>query len=254
MRNKYEKDWLIFNRWQRSRERYYAPKINKVLKKQLQQFIDDVKSGVGEETALTYVSGKGITQLLKDLYTDAATTYGAKIWASLPKKKAMRPMGFNQWVIDFITNLFTSVLLQRIKDIEETTRDFIRQVLIRNYPLGSSFDVIEKELMSSDITKVRARLIARTETVTSANMAAMSSAKQSGLELNKVWSSSQDNRTRRVPRNNFDHLHMNGVEIGIDELFVVSGELMMQPGDGLHGASAGNICNCRCRVVFKEKT
>ena len=107
---------------------------------------------------------------------------------------------------------------------------------------------IVKALTALDFTRIRARLIARTESTTASNQAATFAAQQNGA-TKKIWISAKDNRTRRRPRNATDHLHADGQEVGINDYFIVSGELMMQPGD--KKASAGNVCNCRCTVAFR---
>lgn len=245
------KHWLAFNKFQRRREYIYTPKINNVLKAQVQQFIDEMKKGTGQATAIAMVSPNGLFILLKQLYTEAATIYGASMVAQLPKKKARMPIGFNERMVELMTIYFQTELLNTVQDITATTREKIAEIFIKAYPLGLSYDEIVKQLEALDFTKIRARLIARTETVTASNAGAMIAVKASGLELNKIWSSAQDNRTRRTPRDRFDHLDMNGVEIPYDDMFIVNGELLAQPGDRKNGASAGNICNCRCCVVFR---
>jgi hypothetical protein len=44
---------------------------------------------------------------------------------------------------------------------------------------------------------------------------------------------------------------MNGITIGQDDLFNVDGEFLEFPRDSKHGASAGNIINCRCFCIRK---
>jgi hypothetical protein len=39
--------------------------------------------------------------------------------------------------------------------------------------------------------------------------------------------------------------------IPFDQNFIVGGNQMRQPGDGSQGAGADQICNCRCKVVFR---
>ena len=65
--------------------------------------------------------------------------------------------------------------------------------------------------------------------------------------MDKVWVSSIDNRTRRRPEDEFDHVEMNGVRVPLSEPFIVGGEEMMFPGDPK--GSAGNTINCRCTVA-----
>ena len=97
--------------------------------------------------------------------------------------------------------------------------------------------------------------IVRTEMNKAANTGAMVAAASSNVEIEKKWNSAQDNRTRRIPRNQYDHLFMNGVKVGYDERFVVPStktvDAMLYPGDP--SASAGNLCNCRCMVSFQAK-
>lgn len=230
--------WLAFNRFQKSREKMYYPKINKALRAQVQQFIDakDVDA----------ITSAGLYNVLKPLYMDAGITYGAKVLSYLKREKARQPIGFNKLMTDLINNFFRVDLLNMVENITAYTKELIRNILINAYPQGLSFDDIVKELKKLSFTAARARLIARTETVSAANTGANLAVKTTGIKHNKVWVSAQDNRTRRTPRDKFDHLHMNGVTIPEDEYFNVSSERMLYPGDRKHGATAGNICNCRC--------
>ena len=67
----------------------------------------------------------------------------------------------------------------------------------------------------------------------------------------KVWISVQDSRTRRRPKDKYDHLHMEGIRVDAKDSFIVSGEEMMYPGDPK--GSEGNVINCRCAVAQVPK-
>ena len=90
--------------------------------------------------------------------------------------------------------------------------------------------------------------IARTETTTASNFAAIKTAEQSDLVLDKVWISVQDNRTRITP---YDHFDMNNQKQELEKPFFVGGENIRYPGDAK--ASAGNVINCRCVIAFIPK-
>jgi hypothetical protein len=66
------------------------------------------------------------------------------------------------------------------------------------------------------------------------------------------WMTNEYYRQNLLPRDQYDHLHMNAREVGYNELFIVpstkSIDAMQYPGDPT--ASAGNVCNCRCTVAF----
>jgi uncharacterized protein with gpF-like domain len=128
--------------------------------------------------------------------------------------------------------------------------------LIEAQRQGYSIQQIVNQLESDELSRERARLIARTEVGKAANWGAVYGARKTGYVTDKVWISGIDNRTRRIPRDAFSHLAMNGVTVGIDEAFQVPRktggyEEMQQPGDP--NGSAGDVCNCRCTVAFKVK-
>jgi len=243
--------WQTFNKFQKSREAFYGPKINKALKAQVKQFIAAKEAGFDDNTAFSRITSTQLYGLLKELYLDAGIVYGAKHLTYLRKEKARMPIGFNELLTRLMNNYFLVELLNTVEDITAYTRDKIRDIMIAAYAAGKSFTDITNEITATGFTANRARLIARTETVTAANQGAMFSVATTGLKLNKIWISAQDNRTRRRPRDKFDHLHMDGKLVGYEDPFNVDGEIMQQPGDRKHGASKGNIINCRCAVGFQ---
>jgi len=46
------------------------------------------------------------------------------------------------------------------------------------------------------------------------------------------------------------HSDADGQEVGVSDFFNVMGELLFEPGDVSMGASAENVCNCRCSAVY----
>lgn len=88
--------------------------------------------------------------------------------------------------------------------------------------------------------------IARTETTRvegSARQAVGDEGKRLGFKMWKRWVATADDRTRD------EHAAADGQEVPNDEPFIVGGEEMMYPGDISLGASAWNVCNCRCTMV-----
>ena len=61
----------------------------------------------------------------------------------------------------------------------------------------------------------------------------------------KTWHTALDERVRMT------HIALEGVTIGIDEIFHVGSSLMRFPLDSSLGASASEIINCRCTVEYK---
>lgn len=245
---------LRFHRFQRSREKHFAPKIAKALINQYRTVTDNIERGFA---AVDLISSEEIMRILRNIYMDAAITYGAKVRADfvrnkLPVKsygqKARMPMGFSEQMAQLIAQYFRTDILNTSEDITATTKNLIKKVFTEAYEKGLSLDELVAQLKDTELSKVRARLIARTETVTSANKGAMFVAKDTGLELNKEWLSAKDSRVR------LHHRNENGLVIPMDEFFTVGPDLMQYPGDrgGHDGApvvSAGNVVNCRCTIL-----
>ena len=163
------------------------------------------------------------------------------------------------------TDLFAYVILQYLEnqglsqlayDITETTKEQIRRFLIqaseKNYTLPETIAL----LRVSGITDYRAELIARTETGRAANIGSMVGTASTGLVTLKEWISARDNRTRRIPRDQFDHLNMDGIKIPFDAKFKLQNkkggfDLMLHPCDS--SGSAGDVCNCRCTLGYEAQ-
>ena len=148
-----------------------------------------------------------------------------------------------------IVEYFGTDILNTSIGITDTTKMLIRNILTEAYKEGWDYDKIVGLLQATELSRVRARMIARTETVTAANTGAILVAKETGLKLKKEWLSAMDNRTRR------DHLYVNGTVINMDEYFNVGGYQMYQPGDrggkdGRPEVAAKEIVNCRCAILF----
>ena len=225
----------------------YAPKINKALKEQVQEFTTAYKRG--DADPYMAISLVPIIKVLRPLYLDAAVVYGAKVIAYLPKRKARMPIGYSERMQLLVEQYFAVDFLNDSQGITETTKEQIRKILLQASREGLGIDDTLKLLEAPELTRYRSRLIARTETVSAANFGASAAANDTGLVLNKVWIAARDNRTR------IDHASVNGTIVPQKETFIVGGYAMLYPGDrggkdGRMKVPASEICNCRCSVGF----
>jgi len=265
---------LRFQRFQKSRELYFAPKIFAAIRSQYTTVLKLLHSGYTEHEAINKISSAPIVEVLRPLYQDAATVYGAKIRADLNKliptrlsfytpvivknhvlsvtvyrEKGRMPIGFSDTMRQLIEQYFSIDLLNQSEGITDTTRELIRQVFTDAYQLGEGINDIVAKLENTELSRIRARLIARTESVTAANTGAIIVAKSTELDLNKQWLAASDNRVRH------HHREVNKTVIGLNDFFQVGHDKMLHPGDrgGKNGqplTSAENICNCRCTTLF----
>lgn len=191
---------------------------------------------------------------LKTIFVDGAYVWGKFIQKSLPKdvQKSEQQDTFYRIVNSFFSYYFMN---KSVTQITDTSRNFMNKVIQDGISQGLGEDEIVRNLRNSEITDSRARLITRTETGRAMNTGAMLAAATSNFLMEKVWVSAQDNRTRRLPRDQYDHLHMNGKKVPFDGVFVVPStetiDLMQYPSDA--AGSAGNVVNCRCTVAFVPK-
>ncbi len=128
--------------------------------------------------------------------------------------------------------------------VNETTRQEIRDALAEGATAGEGIEQIKRRIMDvfDRADRVRARMIARTEVVGSANFANVEAFRQSGVVAGKEWLAVGDNDTRDT------HLELDGQVVGLGDSFEANGKRADHPGD--FGDPAEDI-NCRCSVLPK---
>ncbi len=265
-----QKSWYRFYaKFKANRQTAWAPKIYKEIKYMVQAAADSVQKNGAKYTADNIhgiVVSAYLSSIIKAIYLDAGVVFGGRAYQLVKKQiktkeqKRLTPIGHNQQLIDEITRYFELELLnEAVLPITQTTQDYVLRILTESQNEGVSInDIVDKLVGNTELLKNRARLIARTEMQKAANYGAVASVSKLGYQTNKIWISAQDNRTRRVPRDEADHLHANGQTVPINQPFKIrdlktGGYVdMMQPGDAKGGAE--NVINCRCVVGFDVVT
>jgi SPP1 gp7 family putative phage head morphogenesis protein len=237
-----EEKRLYALKWHRFETRYeaiYTTKFTKALKEQVAQFAKD-----------GYITAAPIYKVLVELYTTVGPTWSAHTGIHrLKQVKALAPMGFNERIVELMRQYYGIDLINDAELMTRYSREVIADVLSRAALSGASLsEVVTELLLNPEFSAMRARRIARTETVTAANGAAMINAKEKGFKLNKEWIAIEDKRTRHSHRN------VDGTIIHLDDAFNVNGTQMEQPGvrsqpNGLT-VPASEVVNCRCVVAF----
>ena len=138
----------------------------------------------------------------------------------------------------------TQIIGTTEEDAKRIVAKAVEDAVAANLDERATAALIQERITSASthISKLRSRIIARTETHNASQASGYNSAKASGFEMRKEWSASLGDRTRDA------HIEANGQRVGIDEPFIVDGEELMYCGD-LNG-SAANIINCRCVTLF----
>ena len=149
---------------------------------------------------------------------------------------------------------------RKAAQVTETTLDKIGRIFREGLSGGGKVmtdeEIVDKLLgvYKKEFEVTRAPMIAETETGNATNMGLVFGAKATEKVLKKVWVSMGDDRVRDQDNGSlFSHRDHTIKAVGINDLFDVSGEFMEFPGDSSHGASPGNVVNCRCYTAFQEE-
>ena len=245
--------------WQDYRKLYlnaiktYSPKFKKELQRQVDTYCDTQD--------LNAISDKKIKKTIQNVHI----AMGVKM-AQISEKNVSKSVKGYFGPEEFKskqTDLFTYVMLTYLElkgldniaaEITQTTKNQIQQYLMKSVEEGLTMQETIKLLRTAGITDYRAEMIARTETGRAANIGSMVGTASTGLVTMKEWIAARDNRTRRVPRDMFDHYNMDGIKVPYDEKFNVKTknggfEQMLHPCDP--SGSAGDVINCRCTLGYE---
>ena len=145
-------------------------------------------------------------------------------------------------------------LTELANEISATTVSDINRIIFENQLTGRPITEIMGFIENLGYSSIRAERIARTEIAKSSGTGSMVGALSTGLETVKEWISARDARTRRLPKDQFDHFHMDGRKANVDGFFQVPSKLgvpeqALYPGDP--NLSAGNVINCRCTTGYE---
>lgn len=235
--------WHKWHRFQQRYEKMFIAKLRAALNQQVESFITTRN--------LLSIPSTPIYNVLVELYRTTGVQWAAKIRLDIRSQKARMPMGFSERIVELMRQYYGIDLLNDAEGITNTTRQYIQEVLSQAAETGWSFDEIVKRLRSKELNDRRARLIARTETVTAANGAAVVYAEETGLPMNKVWIAVRDKRTRDA------HRAVDNVTVDLKSPFDVSGFQMQQPGvrtaDNGLAVPGELVINCRCVVAFEVR-
>jgi uncharacterized protein with gpF-like domain len=143
---------------------------------------------------------------------------------------------------------FNSFIGARVTRLANFTAKDINRLIHAAIDAGNSMQDTIAELEDAySLSNVRATTIARTETVSAGNAGNYFSVLANiGTNLNKVWLSTQDDRTRD------SHIEANKQKQEIEDPFIVGGSQLLFPGDPSLGATARQLINCRCTLYFER--
>jgi len=256
--------WVKVERLRRQLDQKYSSLFSAAISKDVNKVASDIRK-YGTDAARTlmgaYAWNDEMMTIMMQLYKEAAILFGNASFRAVRNagQKAADPYGINNDFITSILQFLAQYGFMLVADMTQTTKKQLLNIISQGVADGLGIDEIARQLTQSDelgYAMMRARRIARTEVMRASNYVAMEGAKLHNFEVDKIWIASRDLRTRRIPRDSYDHFHMDGATVPYNEPFTSTGKkgdtvLAAQPGDP--NAPAGFTINCRCTVGFVPK-
>jgi hypothetical protein len=239
----------------------YEPLFLKALEKDINQFIKDVRDS-GPQAARSklgsYAWSEEMMIIMNDLYRESAVMFGNASYRATGQmsKKAYDPYALNSSFIDEMLNFLMTYGFWIISFITQTTKKRLHLIVTSLLSEGKSREDIIDAIKNDDELKMlnsRSKTITRTEVMRSSNYGLYLAATKHPFEVDKMWVSRRDGRTRRIPKDFYDHWDMDGQTKTITEPFVSTdkfGRTIVADMPGDPKTPKGFTINCRCSVMF----
>lgn len=255
-RRKYQREYSQING---KFNRKWQPKIFKAVNELVSSLIEDIKAnGVQAATynlTITAINDK-LYKPVESLYKDVGLFHAKRNYRFIRSEINQKGFSFRneQWVNMIIQYLRDNLLQYAVIKPTETLRNQLLKLIEQGVSDGLGEYEIIKLIQDSGFANNQTQRIVRTEVNRAANTGNYLSAQSFEYEMVKEWIAHRDARTRgRKPKDKFDHYHMDGNTVGLEEDFKdpKSGENIAYPS--APGASAGMVINCRCSMATVPK-
>lgn len=258
--------WARHSLRQRKIVSHYFARILNVLKGQVNSFIrymDEHGYSKAKANIHTIVEFQPVAKVIKSLYQKSAYIESNYVLSYLKDGQKRAPIGitFNDLggVVDEYFKIY--LLNNSALPITEYTRKLISTHLFDQVDTGVPLDEAIKNFKDLAVTWTgvggrsfnRAKLIAQTETTMAMSFGQLIGAYMSGIDVDKVWVTSEDERVRGywpTPHAPFPHTALDLQKTELMGAFY-NGEKIKFPGDP--EASIANVAGCRCSMYFREK-
>ena len=242
-------------------DKKYSSLFYEAIDEDIRRFARDVEEFEAEAAMSrlgTLAWSEGIMNVMNQLYREAAVKFGNASFRAVAQmsRKDADPFGLNSSFIDEILNFLTTYGFWLVSLMTQTTKKRLSAIVVFLIGEGKTKEEIAQAIRDDkqlEELKRRAVMIARTETMRSSNYIIMQAANKHPFEVDKVWVSKRDGRTRRIPKDQFDHWEMDGQRKAWNEPFVSTdkfGRTIVADMPGDPNTPRGFTINCRCTVAF----
>ena len=243
--------WQNFERRITAKERVLVREMQSYLKAQAEAVVAKAATGVtladnllnrdeAEKSYVTRFKARYAKLFVTALAAGRRMTEG-KLYDFTEDDKADEP-----GISDALRRKLEKLIEETARVITDETLSEIQAVL--REATGTNLTIQEianalKDKLVDQMSPVRARRIARTETGMLENYGNLEGFKENEYVNRKMWLCSFVEASRDA------HIEADGQEVGIDDAFKVGPDLMDYPLDRSHGAQAGNVINCLCAIA-----
>jgi len=232
-------------------ERKVGAKIRRVLQKQFKGAATAYAETGEINDALVVAAGFNGAMLdhFSDHYYRVGDVFGDRIFAGLKGSAISLEMKDAAHIFKAAMDTFVfQWAAEKVQQISKTTMAGIRGAVYVGQQAGEGVEAIAKRIrkFAGVSSSRRSRMIARTETHSSANYAQQEAARSTGIDFEQEWLAAEDSRTRP------DHNLADGQRVPMNEPFRFDdGTTVMYPGEP--GGPAHQVINCRCTTTFNAE-
>lgn len=242
-------------------DKKYSSLFYEAIDEDIKRFVNDLEA-YGPQWALSRISTKlwseNVMRVMNDLYREAAVKFGNASYRAVAQmnRKSADPFGLDSTFIDEILTFLTTYGFWLVSLMTNTTKKRLSALVLFLVGEGKTKEEIAQAIRDNkqlEELKRRGAMIARTETMRSSNYIIMQAANKHPFEVDKIWVSRRDGRTRRIPKDQFDHWDMDGQRKPFNEPFVSRdkfGRVIVAGMPGDPTSPRGFTINCRCSVMF----
>lgn len=258
-----EEYWRKVERLRRSIDIKYSSLFKGAILDEVKKLNSDLKV-YGPQATISmmgaYAWDDRLIEIMRQLYEEVAIKFGNASFRAVRNmtKKAADPFGLNDTWVEELLRFLGFNGLELVVDMTNTTKKRLTRIIQQGILDGLSVDAMSEQMMNDAemYSEFRAKRIARTEVMRASNYATMKGAENVGFEMDKIWIATRDSRTRRFPKQNYDHWDMDGKQVPMNDPFDSTDKfgrpvIANFPGDPQ--APPGFTINCRCTVGFIPK-
>jgi len=212
--------------------------------------------GVGARAVILAEHGETIKSLLTQHYERMWRMFGGRILRAATKSKGgheykravpltpLFDLAQKNWINLYGAQKVTQIAGTTEEQAEKIINDAIAEAVTQGIGENQTAALIRDRMENAgaSLSRLRSRVIARTESHNASTAATQAAAEASGVPMRKQWVASGGERTRD------SHRRADGQIVGMNEAFIVGGERLMYPGD--QSGSAETTVNCRCVVAY----